>query len=633
MKDIVVLAPIEDIYDKAVNLVKERNYSNVDVVFGNMGEGLVIARELVKKGAKIIVTRGGTYKLLQADLSIPVVEIKVSAFDVLESFDRLGDTDEVVGVAGYTNVVYGFDILKRLIPNQVVKVEITSEGDIHNIIEEYKNKGIKTYIGDANIIRIAEGLSCRGIVIHSQKESILTAIQEARRILRATKDELFRAEQVSTMADFVRDGIIAIDSNELVTVFNRTAERIYGISSRDVIGRKVDKVIPGTLLPYTMITGDVQTGEIVNVGDSKITCNRAPIVVNNEAAGAVATFQEVAELQSLEQKVRRSLDDNGFTARYRFSDIIFKSRAMKECIDIAIEYSKYDTPVHVCGESGVGKELFCQSMHNEGVRKNGPFVAVNCAAIPPSLIESEFFGYEEGSFTGARKKGKPGVFELAHNGTLFLDEISEIPLELQGRLLRVLQEKQVMRIGGSKLIPVDVRIITASNKYLKRMVDNEQFRKDLFFRINVLTLRLPPLSKRKEDIPVLAEHFVRKYAKVYGKKPLEITEKTKGILMGRSYEGNIRELENIVERSVILGSFDYLKDEVVSPGTAKNEKEVRVSSDPIAELARRGMDLKTLEDSYIKEVLEASSGNAGEAARILGINRTTLWRKIKSEET
>ncbi|MBP1918965.1 sigma 54-interacting transcriptional regulator [Youngiibacter multivorans] len=632
MKDIVVLAPIEDIYDKAVNLVKERNYSNVEVILGNMGEGLMIARELVKNGVKIIVTRGGTYKLIQTDLSIPVVEIKVSAFDVLESFDRIGDKDEIVGVAGYTNVVYGFDILKKLIPNKVVKVEITSEGDIHSIIEGYKNKGIKTYIGDANIIRIAEGLSCKGIVIHSQKESILSAIQEARRILKATKDELFRAEQVSTMADFVRDGIVAIDSKELVTVFNRTAERIYGLPSRDVIGRKVDEVIPGTLLPYTMITGDIQTGELASVGDTRITCNRAPIIVNNEAAGAVATFQEIAELQSLEQKVRRSLDDNGFTARYHFSDIICQSRAMKECIEIAREYSKYDTPVHVCGESGVGKELFCQSMHNEGTRKNGPFVAVNCAAIPPSLIESEFFGYEEGSFTGARKKGKPGVFELAHNGTLFLDEISEIPLELQGRLLRVLQEKQVMRIGGGKLIPVDVKIITASNKYLKRMVDNEQFRKDLFFRINVLTLRLPPLSKRKEDIPVLAEHFIRKYAKVYGKKPLEINQKIKGILMNRSYEGNIRELENIVERSVILGSFDYLKDEVISPGSVKPEKGTVQSGDPILEIAMKGMDLKTLEERYIEKVLESSSGNLGEAAKILGINRTTLWRKIKNEE-
>jgi transcriptional regulator with PAS, ATPase and Fis domain len=271
-------------------------------------------------------------------------------------------------------------------------------------------------------------------------------------------------------------------------------------------------------------------------------------------------------------------------------------------------------------------------MHNEGTRKNGPFVAVNCAAIPPSLIESEFFGYEEGAFTGARKKGKPGVFELAHNGTLFLDEISEIPLELQGRLLRVLQEKQVMRIGGSKLIPVDVKIITASNKYLKKMVDNEQFRKDLFFRINVLTLRLPPLSRRKEDIPVLAEHFIRKYAKVYGKKPLEITDKTKAILINRSYEGNIRELENIVERSVILGSFDYLKDEVISPNSAKSESVSMKTDDPLVELAKNGMDLKTLEDRYIEKVLESSSGNLGKAAKILGINRTTLWRRIKSEE-
>jgi PAS domain S-box-containing protein len=628
MKDIVVLAPIMDIYNRAIEIIEEREYSNVEVILGAMGDGLKTARKLEKEGVKIIVTRGGTYRLVREALNIPVVEIKVSAFDIIESFDKLQDSNEVIGLIGYTNVVYGFDVLRKFIPNEVVKIELKEEEDIFTIIEEYKNRGIKTFIGDSNITRIVEKLNCTGILINSQSESILTAIQEARRIIKATKEELSRAQQITTMADFVHDGIIAIDNSQNITIYNKTAERIFGVEYDKAINKKIEEVVPNTMLPCVLKTGEIQIGEIQNVGDIKISTNRAPINVNGEITGAVATFQDITELQKIEQKIRRSLDERGFVAKYNFSDIIHVSAEMKECIKIAKEYSRYDTPIHICGESGVGKELLCQSMHNNGLRRGGPFVAINCAAIPPTLIESEFFGYMEGSFTGAKRRGKPGVFELAHNGTLFLDEISEIPKELQGRLLRVLQEKQVMRLGGDKVIPIDVKIITASNKYLKKMVEEGEFRKDLYFRINVLSLRIPSLQKRKDDIPVLAEHFIRKYSRAYNKKPLEITEGIREVLLNRNYEGNIRELENLMERCVIQTSFHCLRE-----GLEQNHSEeshmVQLEGEGFMEMAASlNMGLKELEDSYIRMIYNKTGENVNKTCEILKINRTTLWRKL-----
>ena len=631
MKDIVVLAPIQDVYDKTVEIIREQNYSNVDVVLGAMSEGLEIAKRLEKEGVKIIVTRGGTYQLLKAGINIPVTEIKVTAYDIIESFGKLQDPDEVIGLVGYTNVVYGFDLLKKFIPNRVIMIKMECEEDIGDIVKEYQSKGIKTYIGDSNVARIVKELDCKGILINSQKESIMAAIQDARRIYRAIKEEKFRARRIAAVTDFVRDGIIVINQDEEITLFNKTAEKILCITADKAMNQKIGQVIPRTLLADTMMTGEIKIGEIFNLNGTKISANIIPITVNEEITGAVLTFQEISEILEMEYKIRKNLAQKGFQAKYHFSDIVHKSVVIDKCIDIAREYAKYDTPIHICGESGSGKELFCQSIHNDSSRKNGPFIAVNCAAIPQNLLESEFFGYEEGAFTGAKKGGKPGVFELAHNGTLFLDEISEIPMEQQGRLLRVLQEKEVMRVGGKKLIPVDVKIITASNKYLKQMVEEGLFRKDLYFRIDILTLRVPGLAKRKEDIPLLAQYFIRKYSGKYGKNPLTLSLEVETLLKNRKYEGNIRELENIIERCVVLSSFGMLYEEHDKEARNRLKEEGARKEPATNQVMAEVLSLKELEKIYIGKVFEENKQNVTKTCEILKINRSTLWRKLKME--
>ena len=626
MKEIVVLTPLPTMEMAAREIVQEQGYHNVEVLLGSMSEGVEVAREAIAKGAELIVTRGGTYHLVKQAFQIPVVEIKVTVFDVLQCFEQVEDPTETIGLVGYSSVVGGYEVLRKLLPNPVVLVKLQRESDIYEVIGDHKRRGIKTYIGDQNITRIIQELNCNGILIQSRKESILTAIQEARRILSATKEEKRRAQQIATITDFVHDAIIAIDEQGKISVYNHMAEQIFGVPREQALGVPVAEVVPNTRLPEILATGTPQLGELQNLHDSRIVTNRVPITVDGEVKGAVATFQDITEVQNLEQKIRRSMSEKGFVAKYTFDDIIYASQEIESCIRTAKEFARYDTPVHICGASGVGKELFCQSIHNYSCRHIGPFVAVNCAAIAPSLIESEFFGYEEGSFTGARKKGKAGMFELAHNGTLFLDEISEIPMELQGRLLRVLQEKQVMRVGGDRVIPVDVKVITASNKYLKREMEEGRFRKDLFYRINILTLRIPPLDRRREDIPALSRYFIRKYSEKYGKSPLELTPEVEQALMARSYEGNIRELEGLLERCVILASFGSILEEHQSGRPSSASEGIGSACLPAA---WDGLDLRALENRYIQHVYQNTGQNVKRTCEILRINRTTLWRKLR----
>src|SRR5690625_4003910 len=272
----------------------------------------------------------------------------------------------------------------------------------------------------------------------------------------------------------------------------------------------------------------------------------------------MVAFQDVTGIKKMEGEIRKKIYLRGHIAKYTFNDIIYKSDVVDQTIEIAKSYSEVDSNILIIGETGTGKEMYTQSIHNQSARKDKPFVAINCAALPESLLESELFGYVEGAFTGAVKGGKKGFFELAHRGTLFLDEIGEISVNLQSRLLRVLQEKEVMRIGDDKVIPVDVRIIAATNKNLLEMVKNNQFREDLYYRLSVLNLHLPPLRACREDIPSMVHLFLRKYAGT--NQRIRITESALERLSNEAWEGNVRELQNFCERLAVLCK-DHFIDE------------------------------------------------------------------------
>jgi transcriptional regulator with PAS, ATPase and Fis domain len=351
---------------------------------------------------------------------------------------------------------------------------------------------------------------------------------------------------------------------------------------------------------------------------------------------SILSLQEIDRIQNVEAKIREELYLKGNIAEYFFDDIKGKSAAIKETKRIADSFAKLDSIVLILGETGTGKELFAQSIHNASLRSHGPFVAVNCGAIPSNLIESELFGYSEGAFTGAKKGGKRGLFEIAHRGTIFLDEISEMDIYGQVMLLRVIQEKQIRRIGDDRVIPVDVRIIAATNKNLIKLVEEKKFREDLYYRLNVLTLKIPPLRDRQNDIEYLMQYFIDEYNKKFYKY-VTLTEAAIAQVMDYPWYGNVRHLKSFCERLVALANQNQIGVELIKRQLENELLSSHLSNEvnqqpPIGSGAATVPNRVINGDDYpaqIIELLRRFDGNKSKVAEHLGISRTTLWRQIK----
>jgi PAS domain S-box-containing protein len=629
MKEIVVVTPFSSMAEVARRVIAENGYANVDLLEAEPGNILERTGLAIDSGAKVIISRGGFYELIKSEFNVATVEVKVTAFDLIESFKQVKETGATgpIGVIGFHNVIYGAEIIAEVMGLQAVSFEITKNSDIAAEVEKLVGRGVRVFVGDNNVKAAVAMPDCRAFVVNSGSQAMLIAIQQAKDILYASRLQKEKAQQFSTIIDFVHDGIIAIDNQGRITVFNNASEKITGFSKQEALGKPITEIIPETRLLNVLETMRPEIGDIQQLDNQTIIAtSRTAVVVDGEVRGAVATYQDITDVQKLEQKIRVKLAEKGFVAQYDFGDVIHKSDVVAECIRAAQKFAQYDTSVLIFGPSGVGKELFAQGIHNASTRKNSPFVAINCAALPETLIESELFGYVEGSFTGAAKKGKAGLFEMAHGGTLFLDEISELPILLQGRLLRVLQEKQVMRIGDDKLIPVDVRIICATNRDLTSLVNQNQFRGDLYFRVAILSLYIPPLNERVEDIELLAMHFIKDFAGRYRKGRMGLAPEAIRYLRGRTYKGNIRELRGMIERAVVVceGKIIGVDDLAILPSAqapANSARERYAFSEALS--------LKDLEDDYIDYVYARTNGSIKESSAILGIGRTTLWRRIK----
>ncbi len=636
MNDIAIIAPYKELYLLCKKIVNDYFYKDINVIFGDLSQGVEEAKKAVNRGTKIIISRGGTYKLIKEKVKIPVVEIKVSSFDLLKVFKAVSKYEGKIGVVGYENVIDKCEIIADMLNLDIVKIKIDNVENAERLVGECIQKGVRVFIGDTIGNKISSKYNCISYLIKSSEDSIINAIKEARRILQLSKVELERSERLRSIVDFVKDGIISIDENRKITLINETAKKILNLDN-EIIGKTIDRALPNIRFDNIFKSHVPELGEILDIGNSKITLNKVPIIIDEKIKGIIITFSDVTELQKLEKLVRMKLSKKGFLAKYHFDNIIYSSEAIRLCIEKAKKYSVYDSPILITGETGVGKELFAQSIHNYSNRKNGPFVAINCAALPPNLVESELFGYVEGAFTGAMKKGKAGLFELAHGGTIFLDEISEMPLDLQGRLLRVLQEKEIMRIGDDKVIPVDVRIVCATNKDLKSLVEQGKFRKDLYYRINILSLHIPPLKDRSEDIKTLTLYFIKKYSIKYKKNIRKIDDSIFPYLENYDFKGNVRELEGIIERGVVLSSDSILK--VSDLGTLEKESyngnNYKNNTNKLSKnhffSIQEDVNIQELVTRYIKYILNKYDGKMNEAARILGISRSTIWRKLKNK--
>lgn len=621
---ITVVAPFPSLAKVVAEVIAERASEwpgSVQILIGDLEEGVMAARQAVAAGAEVIVSRGGTATMITDAVEVPVVEVQVTVLDVLRAVEQGGFASGVIGVVGYGNVIYGCEDLGRLLGLVVreIHTDTLGSGEVEAKFAAAAYEGIRLIVGDAFSVKMAAQYGMEGILIQSGKDSVYKAIKEAVQIVEVRRREQARAALLKTVIDCSAEGIMAIDEQSRIILFNPMAEEIFQLRADQVLGRPVATVIPNSRLPALLAGGESENGDIQNIGARMIATKRVPVTLSGRVTGAVASFQDVTQLQRFEQTVRRKLYPKGLTAKTSIDEIVGHSSAIVAVRAQAVRYAATNSTVLITGESGVGKEMFAQGIHNLSIRRNGPFVAVNCAAVPENLLESELFGYEEGAFTGAKKGGKAGLFEMAHQGTLFLDEIGEMPLVLQSRLLRVLQEREVMRLGGDRIIPVDVRIVAATNQNLSELAAARKFRPDLFYRLDILRLTVPPLRQRVEDINLLANYFLRKFSDQNWRR-LSFTEDALCLLREYSWPGNVRQLANIVERAALLAESAVIDHQGL----------LEAFPDMTAEVAALGgVRLEEIERQTIEQALREEGGNYTRAAKRLGINRTTLWRKLQ----
>lgn len=355
-------------------------------------------------------------------------------------------------------------------------------------------------------------------------------------------------EELDSIINLSNIGMVLISTKGEIIICNDSLKRILDIEY-DVVGKNIHELESKNIVD--IFTIDEASDEVIKFKNKYINVNKYTIDSFGKNTGIYFCIQEITYIKKLEQNLSKKLRDKGQIARYNFEDIKTNSISLKKTKELAKKISKSDYTVLITGESGTGKELMAQSIHNESLRQNQPFIAINCAAMPENLLESELFGYEEGAFTGALKGGKKGLFEQAHNGTIFLDEIGDMPMYLQTKLLRVIQENQVMRVGGESIIDIDVRVIAATNRNLLSMIECEKFRSDLYYRINVLPISIPPLRERREDIIMMLKYFM--------KRKIEISEDVKRVMESYDWPGNIRELKNTAMYIDIMSSGDRVE--------------------------------------------------------------------------
>jgi len=426
----------------------------------------------------------------------------------------------------------------------------------------------------------------------------------------------------------VHDGVIAIDRNGAIEQINHSAAVFLHIDSAQYIGKNVDQLLPESILNELSSENkyfiDKEVGITVNNKMHYVFLSSHPVNRHTLSGGVVLSFKNAKEVTSLVRNINLS-----GTQPITFDNIIGQSASIKEVKELSRKVAMGDSTVLIRGESGTGKELFARAIHNESLRSNGPFIAVNCAAIPEPLLESELFGYVEGAFTGARRGGKPGKCELAAGGTLFLDEVGDIPLFLQSKFLRMLQERTIERVGGTKTIPIDVRIIAATHRDLESMIENKEFREDLYYRINVIPITLPPLRERREDIHSIGKHFLNKYAVRMGKHINDISPETVDALIGYSWPGNIRELENSIEYAVNVETTSAIS-------IASLPNRIRSGIEAAApDIENRKKINETIRDVEINEIVAAlnrfgwTTTGKQKAAEHLGISLATLYRRLK----
>ena len=574
-----------------------------------------------------ILTRGSLAQYLFASgINIPIFQLEYSLCGILNQLKSCRDEGfKRIVLVEVSPLAEGKDCQDQkteldLGDTYYIYYKIYHTENLRETMLTLKEKSIDFMIGDVEPCALAQEFSIPHKVFKIDNDCYQTAITKALLATSASIMEKSKNAFIEDLTNLVFEAIIIADNQGEILKYNQTGEKLFFHEKNctnlsELFEMDMEKIIA---LP---------SNQMVMLQGKNYIVNLIPVILDDVQQYA-AIINNVNDIENMEMSIRVQNKQRGLTAKTRFEDMIYQDEKMAVIVERAKKYAKSSATIMICGATGTGKEVMASSIHNASLRANGPFVAINCATFTESLIESELFGYEKGAFTGALPSGKKGLFELAHKGTIFLDEVAELPLSLQAKLLRVLQEKEIRRIGGEKMIPVDVRVIVATNKTLCRLVENGGFREDLYYRLCVLDLVIPSLKERPKDIIPLFKHFLQESA-LNEKHSLYWTDDAIfNELLYYDWPGNVRELRNFAERIVLLAqNYRLTKEFIHSMMALKYETGPKKS--PVHPAAVP-TDLKDAQAQYISRPLEQFHHHKDKVCQYLGISRTTLWRKLKA---
>ena len=586
----------------------------------------------------VVLAAGSNGAYLRDNLSVPVVMVKVNGFDVLSAITRATTTwpGAKIGLVLHETISHELSDLSAWLNVGLKQRAYRSIDEVRLAVAGLAAEGCSVIIGPGMACDFAQQAGLESVFLYSLG-AVEEAFERSVELARVSRQKESKRVRLNTIVAHLRDGVAAFDDAGQLEAVNPAMLDLLGLDREQDVPAQLTRVV-GPLLRETLEHGMPVEERIEQIGGRALIVNCVPILEQGVRSGSVVTVQDALVAQRIDRSLRTSQRPKHLVARHHLDDLIGSSVALERVRRLARAGAAHDATVLLSGESGTGKELVAQGIHNASRRRGNPFVAFNCAALPEGLIESELFGHEEGAFTGARRGGKPGLFEIAHTGTIFLDEIGEMPAALQSRLLRVLQEREVMKLGSGRATPVDVRVIAATHRDLHALVEQGAFRADLYFRLNLLQIELPPLRERRGDVAQLARHLLNRSALQYGLSGASLDRVLAfltPLFEHYAWPGNVRELENLLARAAI-----YLSDsagegwqdlQAVFPEFGRMRQTAadahgavtpaHAAGDPSA---RRS---PTREDVF--RALEQAGGNRAAASRALGIGRTTLWRLMR----
>ncbi len=578
----------------------------------------------------VLVAAGSNGAYLRDHADLPVVVVGASTVDALAALVQARRTSPRIGVVNFVRVVPGLEQARHILDfEEIAQLPYVSPEEARAHVNDLAARGFEVIVGPGPVCDFAEQAGLKAVLLYGT-DSLSIAVQQAADIAKIARAEAARRQHLQRVVDQMEIAIAAVDGDERVVSVNPMMQRLLGISEADALGRPLSSIVPQLGLDRVIETGAAEHDSVERIGSHTVVASRVPLRERGVPQGAVLACHDETLVERLDQRLRSRHRPRRFEPRYSLDALLGDSTAIRDVRELAERYASTDATVLVTGESGTGKELVAQGIHAASRRAKHPFVAINCAAFPETLLESELFGYEEGAFTGSRRGGRPGLFEAAHLGTIFLDEIGDLPVMLQTRLLRVLQERQVLRLGSNDPTPVDVRVVAATHRDLRGAMASGQFRSDLYFRLHILPLHIPALRERPEDIVVIASELLKRTLarhRVPGAHARALSL-VRPRLESYDWPGNVRELENVLERLALLFSTGAPPNDQLEAKLRLVLPELHETPPAAAPHATPREERENHEMAVLRRVVAECNGNVSEAARRLGIGRSTIYRKL-----